>query len=90
MPSHASARVRVRRNARRADINNTRVTRIRTQIKKVETALAAGDAAAAEKALKVVQPELQRGAHKGVVSKKAASRKMSRLSARIKSLKKAS
>ena len=88
MPSHASARVRVRRNARRADINNARLTRIRTQVKKVETAIAAGDAAAAEKALKAVQPELQRGAHKRVVDKKAAARKMSRLSARIKSLKK--
>lgn len=88
MPSHASARVRVRRNARRADINNDRLSAIRTGIKKVESAIAAGDLAAAEKALKAVQPDLQRGAGKRVVSKKSAARKMSRLSARVKSLKK--
>lgn len=88
MPSHASARKRVRRNARRADINSRRLGSIRTQIKKVEAAIAAGDVAAAEKALKAVQPDLQRGARKQVISKKSASRKMSRLSSRIKAIKK--
>ena len=90
MADHASARKRIRRNARRADINKDRLGRIRTQIKKVEAAIASGDAVAAESALKTVQPELQRGAHKRVISKKVAARKVSRLSSRIKSLKKAS
>ena len=89
MANHASARKRIRRNARRADINKDRLGSIRTHIKKVEAAVAAGDLAAAEKALKAVQPALQRGSGKHVISKKTAARKMSRLSARVKSLKKA-
>ncbi|HEY8189275.1 MAG TPA: 30S ribosomal protein S20 [Micavibrio sp.] len=89
MANHASARKRIRRNANRAEINGTRVSRMRTFVKKVEEAIASGDAAQAEKALRDVQPELQRGAKKNVISAKAASRKMSRLSSRIKALKKA-
>jgi small subunit ribosomal protein S20 len=89
MANHASARKRIRRNAHRAQINGTRVSRMRTFVKKVEEAIASGDAAKAEKALRDVQPELQRGAKKNVISAKAASRKMSRLSSRIKALKKA-
>lgn len=89
MANHASARKRIRRNANRAGINGARVGRMRTFVKKVEEAIASGDAAQAEKALRAVQPELQRGAKKNVISAKAASRKMSRLSARIKALKKA-
>ena len=52
MASHHSAKKRIRRNARRAAINRSRVSRMRTFVKKVESALAAGDAAEAEKALK--------------------------------------
>lgn len=89
MANHASARKRIRRNANRAEINGARVSRMRTFVKKVEEAIASGDAAKAEKALRDVQPELQRGAKKNVISAKAASRKMSRLSSRIKALKKA-
>ena len=88
MANHASARKRIRRNARRADINSARTGRLRTFVKKVETAIATGNAAEAEKALREVQPELQRGAKKNIISAKAASRKMSRLSSRIKALKK--
>lgn len=87
MANHASARKRIRTNARRADINTARRSRIRTFTKKVELAIAAGDATAAAAALKAAQPELQRGAAKGIVEKKAASRKISRLSARIKAIK---
>ncbi len=89
MANHASARKRIRRNANRAEINGARVSRMRTFVKKVEEAIASGDAAQAEKALRAVQPELQRGAKKNVISAKAASRKISRLSSRIKALKKA-
>jgi small subunit ribosomal protein S20 len=84
MANHASALKRIRRNARRADINGARRNRIRTFIKKVETALTNGDAKAAQEALKNAQPEIQRGVAKGILHKNTAARKISRLSARIK------
>lgn len=90
MANHVSARKRIRRNDRRADINRARLSRIRTFVRKVEEAITAGDATKAEAALKTVQPELQRGASKRIISAKSAARKMSRLSTRIKALKKAS
>ena len=89
MPVNASAKKRVRRNEKRAGINSAARSALRTFIKKVEIALAAGDAKGAEEALKAVQPKLARSATRGLIEKNAASRKMSRLSARIKTLKKA-
>ncbi|HRQ60619.1 MAG TPA: 30S ribosomal protein S20 [Alphaproteobacteria bacterium] len=86
MANHVSALKRVQRNARRAEINTARRSRIRTFLKKVELAIASGDQKAAQEALKAAQPELFRGVSKGVVEKNTASRKMSRLSARIKAL----
>ena len=87
MANHASALKRIRRNARRAEINGARRGRIRTFIKKIELALVAGDATAAEEALKNAQPEIQRGVAKGILHKNTAARKISRLSARVKSIK---
>lgn len=87
MANHKSAKTRIRRNDRRAVINGNRVSRIRTFVKKVELALSAQDAAAAEAALKAAQPELDRGVAKGVMNKNVVARKMSRLTARIKALK---
>lgn len=87
MPTNDSAKKRVRRNTTRAAINGSRRGEMRTFVKKVELALAAGDAAAAEAALKDAQPKLDRGAAKGVIEKNAASRKMARLNARVKALK---
>lgn len=87
MANHASAKKRIRTNTRRADINTARRSRIRTFIKKVEMALSGGDATVAQEAMRAVQPELMRGVSKGILSKNAVSRKMSRLSARIKALK---
>ena len=87
MANHASAQKRIRRNARRADINGARRGRIRTFIKKVELALTAGDTKQAEDALKAAQPEIQRGVAKGILHKNTAARKISRLSARIKASK---
>ena len=84
-----SAKKRVKRNAHRASINSDRRNSIRTSVKKVEAALAAGDSKVAETALKAVQPALARGVSKGVLNKNAASRKLSRLTARLKTLKKA-
>ena len=87
MANHASAEKRIRRNDRRAVINGARRNRIRTFIKKIELALGAGDATAAQDAFKVAQPEIQRGVAKGIWKKNTAARKISRLSARIKAIK---
>jgi small subunit ribosomal protein S20 len=86
MATHVSAEKRIRQTARRTDVNRARMSRIRTFVKKVETAIAARDKEAARAAFKAAQPEMQRGAMKGVVSKNAVARKLSRLSARIKAL----
>lgn len=86
MANTPQAKKRIRRNARRADINGARVSRIRTFIKQVETALAGGDKEKAAEALKRVQPELARGVAKGVFHKNTASRKLSRLTRRVVAL----
>ncbi|AMW34550.1 30S ribosomal protein S20 [Haematospirillum jordaniae] len=86
MAHHKSAQKRIRRNARRFAINHARKSRVRTFIKKVELAVAGGDKAAADAAFKVAQPEMMRGAQKGVFHKNTMSRKVSRLSAQIKAL----
>jgi small subunit ribosomal protein S20 len=88
MANHKSAEKRIRRNARRAEINGARRNRIRTFIKKVEAAIGLGDAATAQDALKNAQPEIQRGVAKGIMPKNTAARKISRLSAAIKKIKK--
>jgi len=88
MANHVSARKRIRTNARRNEINTARASRIRTHVKKVEVAIAGGDAKAAAEAFKLAQPEIQRGVSKKLIEKNAAARKLSRLSARIKALKK--
>lgn len=87
MANHASAKKRVRRNAKRALMNKSRTSRMRTFLKKVEMAIATGNAKDAETALRHAQPEVYRGVSKGIVHKNTAARKMSRLSARIKALK---
>ena len=86
MANTPQAKKRIRRNARRADINGARVSRIRTFVKQVEAAIEAGDKAMALAAISKVQPELARGVSKGVVHKNTASRKVSRLAARVKTL----
>lgn len=86
MANTPQAKKRIRRNARRAEVNGARVSRIRTFVKQVETALAAGDKDRAAAALRQVQPELARGVSKGVFHKNTASRKLSRLSKRVAAL----
>lgn len=86
MADHASAKKRIRTNARRNEVNTARTSRIRTFLKKVETAIASGDAKAASEAYKAIQPELMRGVQKNIINKNTAARKMSRLSARIKAI----
>jgi small subunit ribosomal protein S20 len=77
---------RARQSEKRFAVNKARRSRIRTYLRKVEEAIASGDKAAAEAALRAAQPELMRGVTKGVMHKNTASRKMSRLSSRVKSL----
>ncbi len=86
MANTPQAKKRIRRNARRTEINGARVSRIRTFVKAVETAIASGDKAEAQAAIQRVQPELMRGVAKGVVHKNTASRKISRLSKRVAAL----
>jgi small subunit ribosomal protein S20 len=86
MANTPQAKKRIRRNDRRAEINRTRVSRIRTFVKQVEAALAAGDRATAVAAMQKVQPELARGVAKGVVHKNTAARKISRLTKRVAAL----
>ena len=86
MANHKSAAKRVRRNAKRAQINGARKSRIRTFLRKVEESIADGDKKVADQALKNAQPELMRGAAKGLFHKNTVARTMSRLSARIKAL----
>lgn len=87
MANHASSKKRIRRNDRRAEINGARRSRMRTFIKKVELAITSGDAKAADEAFKAAQPEIQRSVVKGILHKNTAARKLSRLSARIRSIK---
>jgi ribosomal protein S20 len=86
MANHKSAEKRIRQTARRTEINRNRVSRIRTFVKKVESAIQSGNKAEAAEAFKAAQPEMMRGASKGVLHKNTVSRKLSRLSARIKAL----
>lgn len=87
MANTPQARKRIRRNNRRAVVNTNRVSRIRTYIKRVETAVEAGDRKEAIEALQAMQPELARGVSKGIFHKNTASRKLSRLSRRVAALK---
>lgn len=86
MANTASARKRNRQTKRRTARNQARKSRMRTFVKKVETALASGSKEAAGEALRAAQPEMQRAAGKGVTHRNTVARKLSRLSARIKAL----
>jgi small subunit ribosomal protein S20 len=86
MANTPQAKKRILRNANRAEINGARISRIRSFVKKVETAIAGGDKTVAAEALKAAQPELARGVARGVMHKNTVARKMSRLSKRIAAL----
>lgn len=88
MANTKSSIKRVRRNSARAAVNNTRRARVRTFIKRVESAIFSKDFDGAQKALAAAKPEIQRAASKGIVHKNTASRKISRLSAGIKAINK--
>lgn len=86
MATHASAKKRIRQVVRRTAVNRSRISRIRTFIKNVEMAIESGDAAAAKLALQAAQPEIMRAAQRRILHRNTASRKISRLSARIKGM----
>ncbi|MBP6031628.1 MAG: 30S ribosomal protein S20 [Sphingobium sp.] len=86
MANTPQAKKRIRRNARRTEINGNRISRIRTLVKKVESAIATGDKTAAATALASVQPELARGVARGVMHKNTAARKYSRLTKAVGAL----
>jgi small subunit ribosomal protein S20 len=86
MANTPQSKKRIRRNANRAEVNTNRVSRIRSFIKKVESAIAGGDKDAASQALKAAQPEIARGVARGVLHKNTAARKFSRLTKRVSSL----
>ena len=86
MANTSSAKKATRKIAKRTAVNKTRRSRVRTYVRKLEEAIAAGDKVAAEEAFKTAQPELMRAATKGVLHRNTASRKVSRLAQRMKSL----
>jgi small subunit ribosomal protein S20 len=86
MAHHKSAEKRLRQTEKRTALNRARKSRVRTFVKKVETAIASGDKEAAQSAFRLAQPELHRATTKGVLHKNTVARKLSRLAARINAL----
>lgn len=86
MANNPSARKRIRQTAKRTVVNKSRISRIRTFVRKVESALTSGNAEAATAAMKAAEPEIRRGVTKGVLHGNTASRKISRLARRVKAL----
>ena len=86
MANHASAKKRIRRNARMEMVNKVRKNRVRSFIKKVEVAIDKADKPGAKKAFLEAQPEMHKSVSKGVFKKNTISRKLSRLSLRIKKI----
>ena len=87
MANHKSSKKRILRNNKRKEINSNRISRIRTYIKKVETEISSENKDKANEAFKLAMPEIQRGVSKGLIHKNTASRKLSRLSNKIKTIK---
>ena len=87
MANHKSSKKRILRNNKRNEINSNRISRIRTYIKKVETEISSENKDKANEAFKFAMPEIQRGVSKGLIHKNTASRKLSRLSNKIKTIK---
>jgi len=86
MANHKSAEKRLRQTEKRTAINRARRSRVRTFVKKVETAIESGDKEAAQAAFRLAQPELHRATTKGVLHKNTVARKLSRLATRINAL----
>ena len=86
MANTTSARKAARQAVRRTEVNKSQTSRMRLSVRKVEEAVSSGDKAAAKAALSAAEPILMRASQKGVVHKKSAARKVSRLASRVKSM----
>lgn len=86
MANTKSAKKMVRKIVRKTAVNKSRKTQMRTHVKKVEEAIASGDKTAAAAAFKAAEPQLARSAQKGVIHARTASRKVSRLAARVRAM----
>ena len=86
MANTTSAKKAVRKTASRTEVNKARRTRMRTEVRKVEEAIASGQKSAAQEALTAAEPVLARTAQKGIMHKNTASRKVSRLAARVRAM----
>lgn len=86
MANTPQAKKRIRRNGRRTEVNRNRLSRVRSFIKAVESAVESGDKKVANEALTAMQPELDRGVSKGVMNRNMASRKLSRLNKKVAAL----
>jgi small subunit ribosomal protein S20 len=84
MANHDSAKKAYRQTLKKTEVNRSRMSRIRTFVKKVESALASGVKEEAMTALSVAQSEIMKGVKKGLIKLNAGARKVSRLSAKIK------
>ena len=86
MANTSSAKKATRRTARQTDVNRSRRSRMRTYVRKVEEAIAAGNAKAAAEALSEAEPVIVRAAQRGIIHKNTAARKVSRLTLRVRAL----
>ena len=86
MANTKSAKKAARQTVRRTSVNKARRTRLRSSVRKVEEAIASGNKETAAAALKEAEPIIARTAQKGVVHRKTASRKVSRLAKRVRAL----
>ena len=83
MANTSSAKKAARQAVKRTERNKHRRTRVKSEVRKVEEAIASGNKQSAISALKVAEPVLARTSQKGVVHKRTASRKVSRLTKRV-------
>ncbi len=86
MAHHKSAQKRIRRNETRRRINHSRISRVRTFVRKVEAAILSGNRDAAREALQLAQPEIHRGVTRGVLHRNTAARRISKLARRINAM----
>ncbi len=86
MPNTSSAKKMVRKIERRTAVNKNRRSRMRTFVRKLEEAIAAGDQASAQEAFKAAEPEIMRAVSKGILHKNTGSRKVSRLAAQVRKM----
>ncbi len=86
MANTKSAKKAVRKITKRTAVNRVHRTRMRNEIRRVEEAISSGDQDQASQALKAAEPLIARSAQRGVIHRNTASRKISRLTQRVKGM----